>query len=77
MTFGPYSFRKLRKLARSDGPVSFLRYVNAVPVQLMENWAYAGGSNEAAMAAAYKSYTAWCAKNGKTPQEKTDITTNW
>ncbi len=76
-TFGPFSFRRLRKLARTPGNVTFLQYVHAVPVQLMENWSSVGIDNAAAMAAAYKSYTAWCLRNGKEPQPKTEIVTNW
>ncbi len=73
-----YSRIRLRRLARRPGPASFLEYLRVQPVQFATFISLAGGgSNDRAMDIAYAHYLVWCAKNGKEPGEKTDVSTNW
>ncbi len=66
-----YSFRRLRRLAQRPGPVSFLEFVRAHPVQCPTFVAMeaAGDLREDASSHIwYEKYVRWCIKNGKTPE---------
>jgi len=68
---GPFSRRRLRKLAARPGPVSFLEYVHAQPAQTSTWWTLAANAGaETYTDVAYDHYAAWCAKNGKEPEPR-------
>jgi len=65
---GPFSRRRLRRLAASPGPVSFLEYVHAQPASSSTWWTLAArAGTESYTDTAYDHYTAWCQKHGKDP----------
>lgn len=68
-----FSFRRLRRLARRAGDVSFLEYVRAQPSQVSTFWTQAVTDvppKDSYTNVAWNHYAAWCAKNGKTPEPR-------
>ena len=65
---GPFSRRRLRRLAAAARDVPFLEYVHAQPAQTPVFWQLEVGSRlRTYTAVAYSHYRDWCLKNSKTP----------
>lgn len=65
MMAGPFSKRRLRRLAASPDPVSFKEYVHAQPAQSSVFWSLVVSGTKTYTQVAYEHYVKWCAKNLK------------
>jgi len=61
-----FSFRRLRRLAKSEGSISFKAYVRALPSQVPMFWSLHVTTSYTDVA--YDHYVVWCKRNGKTPE---------